>query len=48
LSPEVLKEAASLALKGAEPMSGNAYKIPLTKTLVRRALAETVKRATNV
>ena len=48
LSPEVLTEAASVALKGAEPMSGNAYKIPLTKTLVRRALAATTNRSSGV
>lgn len=40
LSPDVLAEAARLALKGAEPLEKNAYKIPLTQTLVRRALAK--------
>jgi CO/xanthine dehydrogenase FAD-binding subunit len=35
----VLAEAAELALAGAEPLEHNAYKVPLTKTLVRRALA---------
>lgn len=40
LSPEVLSEAARLALKGAEPLAKNAYKVPLTQTLVRRALAK--------
>lgn len=35
-----LAEAARLALEGAEPLAKNAYKIPLTQTLVRRALAK--------
>jgi xanthine dehydrogenase YagS FAD-binding subunit len=38
ISKEVLAETATLALKGAEPLEKNAYKVPLTKTLVRRAL----------
>jgi xanthine dehydrogenase YagS FAD-binding subunit len=38
-SADVLSEAARLALDGAAPLSGNAYKIPLARTLVRRALA---------
>jgi xanthine dehydrogenase YagS FAD-binding subunit len=40
LSSEVLKETAKLALAGAQPLEKNAYKIPLTQTLVRRALAK--------
>jgi len=40
LSNEVLAEAATLALEGAQPLEKNAYKVPLTKTLVRRALAK--------
>lgn len=39
LSPDVLAEAARLALKGAAPLEKNGYKVPLTQTLVRRALA---------
>ena len=39
LNENVLKEAAHLALDGAQPLQKNAYKIPLTETLVRRALA---------
>lgn len=38
LSHDVLTEAARLALEGAKPLEKNAYKIPLTQTLVRRAL----------
>jgi xanthine dehydrogenase YagS FAD-binding subunit len=40
LNREVLMNAAEIALAGAEPLEKNAYKIPLTQTLVRRALAK--------
>lgn len=40
LSAEVLAEAGKLALDGAEPLEKNGYKIPLTQTLVRRALTK--------
>src|SRR5437763_35105 len=40
LSADALAEAARLALEGAEPLAKNAYKIPLTQALVRRALAK--------
>jgi xanthine dehydrogenase YagS FAD-binding subunit len=32
-------KAADIALEGATPLTNNEYKVPLTKTLVRRALA---------
>lgn len=38
LNGDVLAEAARLALDGAKPLEKNAYKVPLTQTLVRRAL----------
>ena len=40
MSSEVLTTAARIALEGAKPLEKNAYKIPLTRTLVRRALAK--------
>ena len=40
LQPDVLAEAAKLALADAEPLAKNAYKVPLTQTLVRRALTK--------
>ena len=40
LSAEVLAEAGKLALAEAKPLEKNAYKVPLTQTLVRRALAK--------
>jgi xanthine dehydrogenase YagS FAD-binding subunit len=30
--------AAAAALRNAQPMSDNAYKVPIAKTLIRRAL----------
>ncbi len=40
LDQSTLNEAARLALEGAKPLAKNAYKVPLTQTLVRRALAQ--------
>ena len=40
LTRETLAQVATAALKGAQPLEKNAYKIPLTQTLVRRALAK--------
>ena len=40
MSQDLLAEVARVALQGAEPLQKNAYKIPLTQTLVRRALAK--------
>jgi xanthine dehydrogenase YagS FAD-binding subunit len=40
ISGEVLLNVAQIALEGAKPLEKNAYKVPLTQTLVRRALAK--------
>lgn len=40
LNADVLREAAGLAVKGAQPLEKNGYKVQLTQTLVRRALAK--------
>jgi len=40
LTKEILAEAAKVALGDAKPLEKNAYKVPLTQTLVRRALAK--------
>lgn len=40
LNSDVLAETARLALADAKPLEKNAYKVPLTQTLVRRALAK--------
>ena len=39
-SADLANKAAEAALAGAKPLSGNAYKVPLTKVLVRRALVD--------
>jgi xanthine dehydrogenase YagS FAD-binding subunit len=39
-SEAVIARAAEAALDGAQPLAHNAYKIPLGKALVRRALGE--------
>lgn len=38
---ELFEHAASLALEGARPYAMNAYKLPLGRAMVRRALAQT-------
>jgi xanthine dehydrogenase YagS FAD-binding subunit len=40
LQPDVLAEAAKIALAEAKPLDKNAYKVPLAQTLVRRALTK--------
>jgi xanthine dehydrogenase YagS FAD-binding subunit len=40
LSADVLMKVAKASLAGAQPLEKNAYKVPLTETLVRRALAK--------
>lgn len=40
MNNDVLATAARIALEGAKPLEKNGYKIPLTQTLVRRALAK--------
>jgi xanthine dehydrogenase YagS FAD-binding subunit len=40
LNADVLAEAAKIALAEAKPLAKNAYKVPLTQTLVRRAVAK--------
>src|SRR5688572_1787731 len=40
LDKAVLTEAGKIALADAKPLAKNAYKVPLTQTLVRRALAK--------
>ena len=42
LDAKLAAEAAELAVKGAEPMSGNDYKVPLVKGAVEEALLELV------
>jgi xanthine dehydrogenase YagS FAD-binding subunit len=41
-TPQLANAAAEAALTGAKPLSKNAYKVPLTKVLVRRAVTQVV------
>jgi xanthine dehydrogenase YagS FAD-binding subunit len=45
ITPELASNAADTAVAGARPLSKNAYKIPLTKGVVRRTLLELSERA---
>lgn len=42
LSAQTIARAAEAALAGAQPLTKNAYKLPLTQTVVRRALSLTM------
>jgi xanthine dehydrogenase YagS FAD-binding subunit len=41
-TPQLATQAAEAALRGAHPLSKNAYKVPLTRVMVRRALAQAI------
>ncbi len=41
-TPQLAQEAAEAALSKAKPLSKNEYKVPLTKTLIRRAVAQVI------
>ena len=40
ITPELAAQVAETALGGANPLRNNAYKVPLTKTIVRRTVLE--------
>lgn len=45
VTPELAAQTAETALAGAVPLRKNAYKVPLTKAVVRRSLTELAARA---
>jgi xanthine dehydrogenase YagS FAD-binding subunit len=45
ITPELAARAAELALEGANPLAKNAYKVPLTKAVVRRTLLALAAKA---
>ena len=45
LSDDVIQQAAEAAVDGAQPLSGNAYKVQLTRVAVKRALLEAAGKA---
>lgn len=45
ITPELAAQAGDTALEGANPLAKNAYKVPLTKTAVRRTLLSLAARS---
>ena len=45
VTPELAAQVGEAALMGATPLAKNAYKVPLTKAVVRRTLMELASRA---
>jgi xanthine dehydrogenase YagS FAD-binding subunit len=45
ITPELAAKAGEAAIEGARPLSKNAYKLPMTKALVRRTLLELAPHA---
>ena len=45
ITPELAAKAGAAAVAGARPLAKNAYKVPLTRNLVRRTLTELAARA---
>jgi xanthine dehydrogenase YagS FAD-binding subunit len=44
VTPELAAQVAETALAGANPLRNNGYKVPLTKTIVRRSVLELANR----
>jgi xanthine dehydrogenase YagS FAD-binding subunit len=45
ITPALAEEAAEIAIAGAKPLAKNGYKVPLTRSIVRRTLIELASRA---
>ena len=45
ITPELAAKAGEVAIEGAQKLSKNAYKVPMTKALVRRTLLGLATRA---
>ena len=45
ITPELAAQAGEVALKGANPLAKNAYKVPLTKAVVRRTVLQLANNA---
>lgn len=45
ITPELAAQAGEVALEGANPLAKNAYKVPLTKAVVRRTILELATKA---
>lgn len=42
ISESVAGKAGKAAMKGATPLAGNAYKVPIFETIVKRAILKSV------
>ncbi len=45
ITPELAAQAGEAALQGAQPLAKNKYKLPLTKTVVRRTILSVAQKA---
>jgi xanthine dehydrogenase YagS FAD-binding subunit len=45
ITPQLAAQAAEAAIAGASPLQKNAYKVPLTKTIVERTVLSLAARA---
>jgi xanthine dehydrogenase YagS FAD-binding subunit len=45
VTEELAAKAGEIAVAGAQPLAKNAYKIPLTKAVVRRTILQVAQRA---
>ena len=45
ITPELAAKAGEMAIEGAHPLSKNAYKLPMTRALVRRTVLDLATRA---
>jgi xanthine dehydrogenase YagS FAD-binding subunit len=45
ITPELAAKAGHAAIEGAHPLSKNAYKLPMTRALVRRTVLDLATRA---
>ena len=46
ITPDLAAKAGEAAVEGAQPLAKNAYKVPMTRALVRRTLLELATRST--
>jgi xanthine dehydrogenase YagS FAD-binding subunit len=45
ITPELAARAGEIAIEGAAPLAKNAYKVPLTKSVIERTVADLAARA---
>jgi xanthine dehydrogenase YagS FAD-binding subunit len=45
ITPDLAAKAGDIAVAGAKPLAKNGYKVPLTRTVVKRTILELASRA---